>query len=344
MIHFTTEILNSNIGGIGSVLSQLYLNKEPNDRFVLISIEKQRPEDLPKDVFYLNYKDYLNNQSIPGLNIESNDVVFVHHLALMKKNMPGKVQFVSHSNIDLEFKINPLTGIKAVEQFYFSMKNSDGIVCVSESEKKLMKELCLKHIGPKKIQVAYNGLTASKNPEFKESGYFGYIGRMDIRKGIFHLTEQFPKNEKLLIASGGSEKYLPSSYRTFLQICRNHNQGQIIPVGFCSGQRKLEFFEKIECLIIPSLYEPFGMVALEAMAMNRPIIATKVGGLVEILGEDHPLYFNITDNSSLPVVIEKYKKLSFSEKSVIVKRQRERLALFSSEKMSEAYRKIAEAS
>jgi glycosyltransferase involved in cell wall biosynthesis len=42
-------------------------------------------------------------------------------------------------------------------------------------------------------------------------------------------------------------------------------------------------YRSADCLVIPSLYEPFGIVALEGMACETPVIASRVGGLQEIV-------------------------------------------------------------
>jgi glycogen(starch) synthase len=39
-------------------------------------------------------------------------------------------------------------------------------------------------------------------------------------------------------------------------------------------------------VVVPSLYEPFGFVALEAMALGAPLVVARVGGLAEIVGDD----------------------------------------------------------
>lgn len=50
-----------------------------------------------------------------------------------------------------------------------------------------------------------------------------------------------------------------------------------------SGKKKRRIFGKIDALIIPSMYEPFGYVALEAMNYMVPVISSNNGGLDEIL-------------------------------------------------------------
>jgi glycosyltransferase involved in cell wall biosynthesis len=343
MIHITPEILDFNIGGIGTVLSELYRNRGPRDRFVYVQLEKQRPVGLPKDIGFICYKDYLNSLPVPGIPMGDEDVVCIHHLGLMKPNVPKKTIFVSHSNIFLESQINPLTGQSAVEQFYSSLGWAKEIVCVSESERQLLLKTCGKIVSGKKIHVIHNGVEPVNNPLFQETGIFGYIGRMDIRKGLFHLIENFPVSETLYLATGGRDKYLTSSLHRLVQSCKYSPNKQIYPLGFCGGERKRQFFESIECLIIPSLYEPFGMNVLEACEMNRPIIAARVGGLREILGDQHPLYFDPTDFSTLRQVIQKYKSLFLREKEEIIRYQRNRLKLFGSALMAQKYHQLESA-
>ena len=53
--------------------------------------------------------------------------------------------------------------------------------------------------------------------------------------------------------------------------------------GWCVGERKENFLKSLDALIIPSLYEPFGYVALEAMKQGLLVISSNNGGLDEIL-------------------------------------------------------------
>jgi glycosyltransferase involved in cell wall biosynthesis len=64
-------------------------------------------------------------------------------------------------------------------------------------------------------------------------------------------------------------------------------------LGWCGGARLEAFFDAIDVLVQPSIYEPFGLAALEAAARGIPVVCGEVDGLVEVLGE-HAFYCDAT--------------------------------------------------
>ncbi|WP_078552827.1 glycosyltransferase family 4 protein [Bacillus alkalicellulosilyticus] len=54
-------------------------------------------------------------------------------------------------------------------------------------------------------------------------------------------------------------------------------------IGFLTDTEKRKWFERSSVVVVPSYYEPFGIVALEAMSHGRPLIGTETGGLSEII-------------------------------------------------------------
>jgi glycosyltransferase involved in cell wall biosynthesis len=54
-------------------------------------------------------------------------------------------------------------------------------------------------------------------------------------------------------------------------------------LGFVSDEDRNRLFRVADCAVFPSLYEPFGIVALEAMAAGTPVVASAVGGLEEVV-------------------------------------------------------------
>jgi glycosyltransferase involved in cell wall biosynthesis len=54
-------------------------------------------------------------------------------------------------------------------------------------------------------------------------------------------------------------------------------------IGFVSDEERNHLFKVADCSVFPSLYEPFGIVALEAMALGSPLVVSDVGGFSEVV-------------------------------------------------------------
>jgi glycogen(starch) synthase len=84
-------------------------------------------------------------------------------------------------------------------------------------------------------------------------------------------------------------------------------------VGFRHGQSLRDLYAVADCVIMPSVHEPFGIVALEAMAMGTPLIATEVDGLGEIVnGDDGREYAMIIPAGSSDAILAALKMLKSS--------------------------------
>ena len=120
------------------------------------------------------------------------------------------------------------------------------------------------------------------NENYKNSRrIFGFIGRTDYRKGIIETIEELENidAEIRIACPKNDEEYIE---RILSYIRDNNLEDKVKFYGWCSGKRKEAFLKSLDCLIIPSLYEPFGYVALEGMQYGLPIISSNNGGLDEI--------------------------------------------------------------
>lgn len=112
-----------------------------------------------------------------------------------------------------------------------------------------------------------------------------FAGRLEYEKGVQTLLEAMPvirrevEGAVLIIAGNGT--YRPELERLALEL----GLEEVRFVGFVEEDRLRELYRSARVAIVPSLYEPFGLVALEAMASGTPVVASDTGGLREIIAD-----------------------------------------------------------
>jgi glycogen(starch) synthase len=112
----------------------------------------------------------------------------------------------------------------------------------------------------------------------------GYAGRLVYEKGVQHLVHAVPQlrrrhpDLRVVIAGDGP-------YRAELQAeaDRLRLDGTVRFVGFLNETQLPAVLGATDATVVPSLYEPFGMVALEAAAAGAPLAVAATGGLAEIV-------------------------------------------------------------
>jgi glycosyltransferase involved in cell wall biosynthesis len=164
----------------------------------------------------------------------------------------------------------------------------DRICCVSkwvvrEMEKRLPEVR-------DKVRLIYNGLPPfeiAPTPLSFSPPILLLMGRLSVEKGFataiqaFSLMKKRGSSARLLIAGVGAER--PELEQLVGEL------GWADSVEFTGAVERDEIphlMNRASLVIVPSYFETFGLVALEAMQMGRPVIATNVGGLPEIISED----------------------------------------------------------
>jgi len=110
------------------------------------------------------------------------------------------------------------------------------------------------------------------------------IARLVYEKGIHRLVEATPRilescsSARILIAGKGPEAENLQRQAEGLGIADKVNF-----IGFISDDDRNRLFKVADCAVFPSLYEPFGIVALEAMALGCPVVVSDVGGFSEMV-------------------------------------------------------------
>lgn len=112
-----------------------------------------------------------------------------------------------------------------------------------------------------------------------------YVGRIVHEKGLHVLLRAMPgilqsfPNTHLLVAGRNSRHLYPLAE----ELCV---QNAVYFLDYITDQQRDWFYQVVDAAVFPSLYEPFGIVALEAMALDCNVIASDVGGLGEVVKHD----------------------------------------------------------
>jgi glycosyltransferase involved in cell wall biosynthesis len=122
-----------------------------------------------------------------------------------------------------------------------------------------------------------------------------YVGRIVHEKGLHVLIRAMPRiladypNTRLLVAGKNGSSLWPLAYELNVD-------SAITFLDFVSNRERDCLYRIADAAIFPSLYEPFGIVALEAMAANCNVIASSVGGLGEVVRHLHNGLTVLPDN------------------------------------------------
>jgi glycogen(starch) synthase len=110
------------------------------------------------------------------------------------------------------------------------------------------------------------------------------VGRVVVEKGIHLLIQAMPlvlrdhPSAKLVVAGRGPE------LEALRSLAWQWGVGEkVLLTGFISDEDRDKLFKIADCAVFPSLYEPFGIVALEAMAARCPVVVSAVGGLQDVV-------------------------------------------------------------
>jgi glycosyltransferase involved in cell wall biosynthesis len=117
-----------------------------------------------------------------------------------------------------------------------------------------------------------------------------YVGRIATMKGIVHLLDALEAEDPgWTVVLAGEVNANTEKAREGWEVTKRiraleaAHPERLRWVGFHHGQALRDLYAVADAVVMPSIHEPFGIVALEAMAMGTPLLATEVDGLGEIV-------------------------------------------------------------
>lgn len=222
-----------------------------------------------------------------------------------------ETRFILHLHNDLN---NVSKTIKMAKEF---IKKNSIILCVSNYIHRSLEEKTKEII---KKNILYNCIDFSKNKivnnnkireklRYRDRDFvLLFVGRLNKEKGILELAKAFGKlknkNIKLLICGGtwGSE-YKENLFTKQIYKAFNQNLKNVKFLGYIEQKELIKYYSIADIVIIPSIVEEaFGMVMLEAAFYKKPIIASRSGGMQEIVSYENALWIDINDKMEEEII------------------------------------------
>jgi alpha-maltose-1-phosphate synthase len=179
-------------------------------------------------------------------------------------------------------------------------QNADGIIAVSEA----MKEdvVALYDVDPARVRVIPNGIDPDEyRPRPDEAvlrrhgidpevPFVLFVGRITRQKGIVHLVRALPhlaKGTQTVLAAGAPDTpEIAREMQEAVEEARRHAPGPIVWIEeMLPRPETITLYTHAAVFVCPSVYEPFGIINLEAMACETPVVASAVGGIPGIVVE-----------------------------------------------------------
>lgn len=310
-------------GGVATYLRTL-LNglKKYNDieNYLLVSDYKSQKnwENITKKFFYYKYKRSIFNifsaikQIHEVIEKVNPDIIHVHstwaglfvRLPYLFRKRKAKIVYQSHGWAFLMDTSNYKKNIYALVERILSIP-TDKIINISNYE----QNQAIKYgLNKNKMIMIYNGVEDKINKSNLKLNWDGnkinllFVGRLDRQKGLDLFLDVYEKMKLknihlYVIGTSVLDNNLPKNteYVTYL--------------GWVDSKNIDEYYQACDVVIMPSRWEGFGLVAVEAMKNSKPVLVSNRGALPELVKENKNGYiFQLENISILEMILKNLNK------------------------------------
>lgn len=197
-----------------------------------------------------------------------------------------------------------------------AIEMADALIAVSEET----KEDVIKHfdVDESKIHVIYNGINLQQyitTPETstldeygvdKTKPYVLFVGRITRQKGIIHLVNAIkyidPDTQIVLCAGAPDTPEIGKEMENAVNEVKKTRNNVIWIDKMVTKEEIIQLYSHADVFCCPSIYEPFGIINIEAMACNTAVVASAVGGIKEVV---------VHEETGLLIPLEQQKEAPF---------------------------------
>jgi glycogen synthase len=174
---------------------------------------------------------------------------------------------------------------------------ADAVVAVSEETKRDI--LRLFNVDPARVRIIYNGIDPEeyhprksqdllpKNGIDPNKPYILFVGRIARQKGIIHLVNAIKYMDSgfqvVLCAGAPDTPEIADEMKRAVAEAQSTREGVIWIEQMVTKEVVYQLYSHAAVFCCPSIYEPFGIINLEAMACETAVVASAVGGIKEVV-------------------------------------------------------------
>jgi alpha-maltose-1-phosphate synthase len=178
--------------------------------------------------------------------------------------------------------------------------DADAVIAVSNGTKQDI--LRVYPVPEERIHVIYNGIDLAEYRETSNTSalesfgvdpavpYVLFVGRITRQKGVTHLVDAIrylpPETQVVLCAGAPDTPELAAEMRQKVEEARRYNPHIVWIEKMVSKPEVIQLYSHAQVFCCPSVYEPFGIINLEAMACGAPVVASATGGILEVVVEN----------------------------------------------------------
>jgi starch synthase len=204
--------------------------------------------------------------------------------------------------------------------------DADAVIAVSKATRSDILR-AYPELKAERVRVIYNGIDLSEYQ--KASGtkaltdygvdpaipYVLFVGRITRQKGVTYLVDAIrylPSDTQVVLCAGAPDTpEIAAEMRQKVAAAQSHHPRIVWIEKMVTKQEAIELYSHARVFCCPSVYEPFGIINLEAMACRTPVVASATGGIPEVVVDGETGYlipFDQDPVTSFPIDPEKFSR------------------------------------
>ena len=178
-----------------------------------------------------------------------------------------------------------------------ALEMADAVVAVSQETKRDVEQLF--EVNPKRLHVIHNGIDLDEYRKVASTNalkryqidpnkpYLLFVGRITRQKGIIYLAraiEFMDRDFQIVLCAGAPDTpEIAAEMNEAISKAKAQRPGLIWIEEMLDRKSTIELYSHAAVFCCPSIYEPFGIINLEAMACETAVVASAVGGIKEVV-------------------------------------------------------------